>query len=41
MTVHHLLVSNLRLDLLWQARSSEDLFRQQVYYTHNFDLRKR
>ena len=33
--------SNLQLGLLWQARSSEDLFRLQFYYTHNFDLRKR
>jgi hypothetical protein len=33
--------SNLQLGLLWQARSSEDFFRLQFYYTHNFDLRKR
>ena len=32
--------SNLQLGLLWQARSSEDFFRLQFYYTHNFDLRK-
>ena len=32
--------SNLQLGLLWQARSSADLFRLQFYYTHNFDLRK-
>ncbi len=33
--------SNLQLGLLWHARSSEDFFRLQFYYTHNFDLRKR
>jgi hypothetical protein len=32
--------SNLQLGLLWQARSSEDFFRLQFYYTHNFDLRR-
>jgi hypothetical protein len=32
--------SNLQLGLLWQARSSEDFFRLQFNYTHNFDLRK-
>jgi hypothetical protein len=31
--------SNLQLGLMWQARSSADLFRLQVFYTHNFDLR--
>jgi hypothetical protein len=33
--------SNLQLGLLWQARSSQDFFRLQFYYTYNFDLRKR
>ena len=32
--------ANLQLGLMWQARSSEDFFRMQFYYTHNFDLRK-
>lgn len=32
--------SNLQLGLLRQARTSEDFFRLQFYYTHNFDLRK-
>jgi hypothetical protein len=32
--------SNFQLGLLWQKRSSEDFFRMQFYYTHNFDLRK-
>ncbi len=31
--------SNLQLGLLWQARSSADFFRLQIFYTHNFDLR--
>jgi hypothetical protein len=31
--------ANLQLGLLWQARSSADFFRLQVFYTHNFDLR--
>ena len=33
-------VSNLQLGLLWQARTSEDFFRLQIFYTHNFDLRE-
>lgn len=31
--------SNLQLGLLWQARTSADFFRLQIFYTHNFDLR--
>jgi hypothetical protein len=31
--------SNLQLGLMWQARTSEDFFRLQFNYTHNFDLR--
>ena len=33
--------SNLQIGLLWQARASEDFFGLQIFYTHNFDLRKR
>ena len=33
--------SNLQLGLLWQARTSADFFRLQVFYTHNFDLHAR
>lgn len=33
--------SNLQLGLLWQARRSEDFWRLQIFYTHNFDLRER
>ena len=33
-------LSNLQLGLLWQARSSADFFRLQIFYTRNFDLRK-
>ena len=33
--------SNLQLGLLWQARTEEDFFRLQIFYTHNFDLRDR
>ena len=33
--------ANLQLGLLWQARSSADFFRLQIFYTHNFDLRNR
>ena len=32
-------MSNLQLGLLWQARTSEDFYRLQIFYTHNFDLR--
>ena len=32
--------ANLQLGLLWQARPSADFFRLQIFYTHNFDLRK-
>jgi len=32
--------SNLQLGVLWQARSDADFFRLQIFYTHNFDLRK-
>ena len=32
--------ANLQLGLLWQARTSTDFFRLQIFYTHNFDLRK-
>ena len=32
-------LSNLQLGLLWQARTSEDFFRLQIFYTHNFDFR--
>jgi hypothetical protein len=31
--------SNLQVGALWQARTSEDFFRLQIFYTHNFDLR--
>ncbi|UCH83065.1 MAG: DUF2490 domain-containing protein, partial [Candidatus Latescibacterota bacterium] len=31
-------VANLQLGLLWQARSSADFFRLQIFYTHNFNL---
>ena len=31
--------SNLQLGLLWQARTSADFFRLQIFYTHNFDFR--
>ena len=33
-------LSNLQLGLLWQARTQANFFRLQVFYTHNFDLRK-
>jgi hypothetical protein len=33
--------ANLQLGLLWQARSSADFVRLQIFYTHNFDLRDR
>jgi len=33
--------SNLQLGLLWQARSMEDFFRLQIFYTHNFNLHER
>ena len=32
--------ANLQLGLLWQARRSDNFSRLQLYYTHNFDLRK-
>ncbi len=32
-------LSNLQLGLLWQARTSADFFRLQIFYTHNFDFR--
>jgi len=32
--------SILQLGLLWQARLNRDFFRLQMFYTHNFDLRK-
>jgi len=32
--------SNLQLGLLWQAKKRQDFWRLQVFYTHNFDLRK-
>ena len=32
--------TNLQLGLLWQARRSDNFFRLQLYYTHNFDLRQ-
>ena len=31
--------SNLQLGLLWQARTSADFFKLQIFYTHNFDFR--
>jgi hypothetical protein len=34
-------VSNLQLGLLWQARTMEDFFRLQIFYTHNFNLHER
>jgi len=30
--------ANLQLGLLWQARSSADYLRLQIFYTHNFNL---
>jgi hypothetical protein len=30
--------ANLQLGLLWQARTSADFFRLQIFYTHNFNL---
>ena len=33
-------LSNLQLGLMWQARSSADFFRLQIFYTKNFDLHK-
>jgi hypothetical protein len=35
------LKNNLQLGLWWQARRSDNFFRLQVYYTHNFALRQR
>jgi hypothetical protein len=32
-------LSNLQLGVMWQARTSTDFLRLQVFYTHNFDLR--
>jgi hypothetical protein len=32
-------LANLQLGMLWQARTSADFFRLQIFYTHNFDLR--
>ena len=32
-------LSNLQLGFLWQARTSADFFRLQIFYTHNFDFR--
>ena len=34
-------VSNLQLGLLWQARTREDFFRLQIFYTHNYNLHER
>ena len=31
-------LANLQLGLLWQAKPSQDFFRLQIFYTHNFDL---
>ena len=31
-------VSNLQIGLLWQARTSADFYRLQIFYTHNFNL---
>jgi hypothetical protein len=33
--------SNLQLGMMWQARTSEDFFRLQVFYTYNFNLHER
>ena len=33
--------ANLQLGVLWQARSSADFIRLQIFYTHNFDFRDR
>ena len=33
--------SNLQFGILWQARSSADFFRLQIFYTHNFNLEER
>jgi hypothetical protein len=32
--------SNLQLGLLWKATKRQDFWRLQIFYTHNFDLRK-
>jgi len=32
-------LANLQLGMLWQARSSLDFYRLQIFYTHNFDFR--
>ena len=34
-------LANFQFGLLWQARTSEDFLRLQLFYTHNFDLRER
>jgi hypothetical protein len=33
--------ANLQLGLLWKATKRQDFWRLQIFYTHNFDLRKR
>ena len=33
--------ASLQIGLLWQARSSADLFSRQIVYTHNFNLHER
>jgi hypothetical protein len=33
--------ANLQLGLLWQLKDSEDFYRLQIFYTHNFDLTDR
>ena len=32
--------SNLQIGVLWQAKKSANFYRLQIFYTHNFDLRK-
>lgn len=32
--------SNLQVGVLWQVKSSANFYRLQIFYTHNFDLRK-
>ena len=32
-------LTNLQLGIMWQARSTTDFFRLQMFYTHNFDFR--
>ena len=31
-------LANLQIGMLWQARTSADFWRLQIFYTHNFDF---